>query len=74
MKIYVYEVVDKLKGIDTLISLLNNNTTNTVELDSDNALELTNYLEEYRDMILNREVIFFNKRRIFYLSQKKKVF
>ena len=48
-----------------LYSLLNNNTTNTVELDSDNALELTNYLEEYRDMIFNHKVIFLIKGEYF---------
>ena len=58
MKIHVYEVVDKLKDLDRLISMLNTNLTNVIELDSDDAQELTNYLEEYRDTILSREVTF----------------
>ena len=58
MKLYVYEAVDKLKDLDRLISMLNTNLTNVIELDSDDAQELTNYLEQYRDMILSREVTF----------------
>ena len=57
-----------------LYSLLNNNTTNTVELDSDNALELTNYLEEYRDMIFNHKVIFLIKGEYFIWARRKSFF
>lgn len=58
MKLRVYEVVDKIRDIDRLTANINEKITGTVELDPEDANELISILEEYRDMILSREVNF----------------
>lgn len=58
MKLRVYEVVDKIRDIDRLTANINEKMTDTVELDPEDANELISILEEYRDMILSREVNF----------------
>ena len=58
MKLRVYEVVDKIRDIDRLTANINEKMTDTIELDPEDANELISILEEYRDMILSREVNF----------------
>ena len=58
MKLRVYEVVDKIRDIDRLTASINEKMTDTIELDPEDANELISILEEYRDMILSREVNF----------------
>ena len=58
MKLRVYEVVDKIRDIDRLTASINEKMTDTVELNTEDANELISILEDYRDMILSREVNF----------------
>ena len=54
MKTTIVELVNKLKDINSLISKLENHEYDS-QCDIDDVVE---YLEEYRDLILSREVNF----------------
>ena len=54
MKTTIVELVNKLKDINSLISKLENHEYDS-RCDIDDVVE---YLEEYRDLILSREVNF----------------
>lgn len=56
MKIHVCEVVDKIKDLDRIINGLRSDFDNCADAFDDE--EAAKYLEEYRDMILSREVNF----------------
>lgn len=55
MEMHVHELVDTIKDLDRLIALLGS-IEDVEELNVDDVLEASDYLEEYKKLILNRKV------------------
>ena len=51
----INELVDTIKDLDRLIKLLGS-CENVEELNTDDVFEASEYLEEYKNFILNRKV------------------
>ena len=53
----ISELVDAIKDLNRLISILSPcSSAGVTELSTDDALEASEYLEEYKNFILNRKV------------------
>ena len=53
----ICELVDTIKDLNRLISILSPcSSTDVTELSTEDALEASDYLEEYKNFILNRKV------------------